>query len=29
VLVRNDLAEIRLAPVLTKDARGAGLVGTF
>ena len=29
VLVRNDLAEIRLAPVLTRDARGAGLVGTF
>lgn len=29
VLVRNDLAEIRVTPIVTKDTAGAGLVGTF
>jgi hypothetical protein len=29
VLVRNDLAEIRFAPVITRGSAGAGLVGTF
>jgi hypothetical protein len=29
ILVRNDLAEIRLAPTLSKQGGGFGLVGTF
>jgi hypothetical protein len=29
VLVRNDLAEVRIAPTVTKTGSGIGLVGTF